>query len=170
MKREKKPILVFLASWLFVIPSVCPRMMNTIDATLVVKAGTNQMRRTSQCIPDADLTKNLITLRLNLSGEDLFNAKSLFLSHAKKSSECRGQVVRSLMTAMDQPAPSNGLGGVDRETYALWRNGADLLGELRDRGSRSHDCKFRRYGWVIDLIGSLPRNRRCHQNGRAHNP
>lgn len=152
MTKVKKCTLIGLGCWLFITTSVCPLTLDDNDE-LFNKTGTTQMGRSTQCIPQAELSKNLIALRSNLSGDDLFNAKSLLLSNAKKSSECRSQVVRSLVTAMEQPGTSNGLGGVDSETYALWRNGAELLGELQ--ATEALDLMIANFGVTDGLSISL---------------
>lgn len=60
--------------------------------------------------------------------DQTFEARNILLNMAHQSNDCRQVVVRSLMEGMDQPnlnfeeQPSN---------YHLWREGSQLLGELK---------------------------------------
>lgn len=55
-------------------------------------------------------------------------ARNMLLGYAKKSSACRNEVIRALMKEMDKP-------NLDFErdvvAYLVWREGSQLLGELR---------------------------------------
>ena len=90
-----------------------------------------QVRRATRCISESDLTKSLLALRSDRSGDELLDVKRSLVRSAKSSDDCRVQVIDALMTAMERPAESNGFGSVDSQTYSLWANGADLLVALQ---------------------------------------
>src|SRR5882724_3263583 len=127
----KKTAILLLAFGLYLTTPTFPRSTNDNPEARSYEARPTQMRSAARCLPKKQLSESLITFRLHLSGDDLFKTKRALLRTAQRSPDCRSQVVQALITAMGRPPTDNGLGGVDSETYALWDNGADLLGELR---------------------------------------
>ena len=125
-----KSTILLLGCFLFTITPMFPQLVNHTYEPFT-RLGTTQMRPAAQCIPQSQISKSLVTLRLYLSGEELFETKRLLLRKAKSSQDCRSQVIQALMTAMKQPGRDNGFGSVDSETYALWENGGEILGELK---------------------------------------
>jgi hypothetical protein len=152
-RKEMKSILLLLGCWVFIITPVLPRSLNDENEWASLIVITNQIRPVAQCIPQSQLSKNLFILRSYLSGDELFKAKHSLMSIAKRSAECRTQVIQALITAMKQPGKDNGLGGVDSETYALWDNGADLLGELQ--ATEALDLLIANFGLTDGLSSSL---------------
>jgi hypothetical protein len=57
------------------------------------------------------------------------------------------------MTAMEQPGKGNALVRVDDENYALWANGADLLGELK--ATEALDLLIANFGLTDGLTSTL---------------
>jgi hypothetical protein len=152
MRKTLKSTILLLGCSLFTLTLIFPQSVNHTNARFS-RVRTTQMRPTAQCIPQTQLSKSLDTLRLNLSGEDLFKARQLLLENAKSSQDCRSQVVQAVMTALKQPGKDNGLGGVDSETYALWHNGAELLGELR--ATEALDLLIANFGLTDGLSATL---------------
>lgn len=130
MRKEIKPIIL-LACWLALINPGFPPSRSDTAAAPYARVVKTQIGPTGKCIPESDLGDSLITLKSHLSGDELFRVSRELLRNAKRSPECRSRVIQALMTAMKQPGGSNGLGGVDSETYSLWQNGADLLANLQ---------------------------------------
>lgn len=153
MRKQMKSTILLLGCWVFLITPVLPRTSNNENESLSFILTTNQIRPVAQCIPQSQLSNDLFTLRSYLSGDDLFNVRRSLVSVAKRSAECRSQVVQALMTAMKQPGKDNGLGGVDSETYALWHNGADVLGELQ--ATEALDLLIANFGLTDGLSSSL---------------
>jgi len=153
MRKEMKSIILLLGCCVFIVTPLLPRWLNADDQSHSFIVTTNQIRPVAQCIPQSQLSNNLFTLRSHLSGEDLFQVKRSLLSIANRSAECRTQIIHALMTAMEQPGRDNGLGGVDSETYALWDNGADLLGELQ--ATEALDLLIANFGLTDGLSSSL---------------
>jgi hypothetical protein len=131
MRQKTKSKIILLGLSLLPAISVFPLSVKSTDRISFLRARTTQMRPPAQCIPQTKLSESLATLRSTLSDDDLFETKRLLLKNAKSSQDCRSQVIQALMTAMAKPGRDNGFGGVDDETYALWRNGAALLRELQ---------------------------------------
>jgi HEAT repeat protein len=80
------------------------------------------------CKSDFDLND---AIRNKLSSEnydEAGKASTVILQLAERSSECRSEIVKSLMHAMNQPD----LDFIeDRRSYHLWSAGAAILGELK---------------------------------------
>jgi hypothetical protein len=60
--------------------------------------------------------------------EQVDQTKQLLLDDAKRSPNCRAEIIAALMKAMDKP--NLDLKG-DESTYNLWVHGAELLGDLK---------------------------------------
>lgn len=153
MRQEAKSIIILLGLSLFPAVPVFPRPVRDTDRMSFHRLRTTQMRPPAQCIPQTQLSESIGTLRLHLSGDDLFKAEQLLLRNAKSSRDCRSQVIQVLMTAMEKPGRDNGLGGVDSETYALWRNGAAILRELQ--ATEALDLLIANFGLTDGLSTTL---------------
>ena len=144
--------LLLLGCWLFTLTPNFPQSVNPAKEPSR-RMGASQMGPAAQCIRKTQLSENLVILRLHLSGDDLFKAEQLLLRSAKSSQDCRSQVIQALMTEMEKPGRDDGLGGVDDETYALWRNGAALLRELR--ATEALDLLIANFGLTDGLSTTL---------------
>jgi hypothetical protein len=94
---------------------------------------SNSVKSTSVvCRHDCNDERGTIRITLlRLSSGDygqVQDAKKVLVNIAHKSNDCRGEVIRALIEAMDKP-------NLDFErqlsNYYLWREGSQLLGELR---------------------------------------
>jgi len=153
MTIKMKSRILILGCWAFIFTPAFPQFLTDTHESRSFIVRTSQMRPVAQCISQRQLSKKLFTLRSHLSGEELFRVKHSLVSIAKRSSDCRTQVIQALMTAMKQPGKDNGLGGVDSETYVLWNNGADVLGELR--ATEALDLLIANFGLTDGLSSSL---------------
>lgn len=153
MRQETKSIIIVLGLSLFSAIPVFPLSVKSSDSISFHRARSTQMRPPAQCIPQTQLSESLAALRSTASDDDLFETKRLLLRNAKSSQDCRSQVIQALMIAMEKPGRDNGLGGVDSETYALWRNGAALLRDLR--ATQALDLLIANFGLTDGLSTTL---------------
>lgn len=79
------------------------------------------------CLTDREISNAVRTLA-SAKTSRVASARALLLNSSKQSTECRSKIVEALMKAMDQP---NLDFKRDTESYYLWRNGADLFGDLQ---------------------------------------
>lgn len=119
-----------------------------------VASGLDRNNRGSGCDSEREIHGSLRELA---SGEsvDIERARNSLLSYAQRSAECKNEVIRSLMNRMNtqdlnfEKQSSN---------YFLWREGSQLLGELKALES-------------IDLlISHLDLTDGYHSSSMAHQP
>jgi len=89
------------------------------DTTLSIPPG-------AACVSQDVLTNTL--RQLSGKSDDAATARATFLQVASKSTQCKAQVVSSIMKAMDKPDLDIRRNQAD---YYLWREGSRLLGELK---------------------------------------
>ena len=80
------------------------------------------------CLSGANLTNTIKRLAGPLSDSEFDQVKALLFSAARKSQQCRHQVITTLMSAMGQGAPNFFAGQAVNDT---WTYGAEVLGELK---------------------------------------
>lgn len=79
------------------------------------------------CLPPEDTTDALRKLSSGDSSQTN-QAREFFFNKSRESETCRAEAISALMRAMDKPdLDFRG----SKETYYLWRDGAELLGDLK---------------------------------------
>jgi len=105
---------------------IVPRCL-TIDSVTAHSSETiTKSVRFAQCFQDAELSEILATLKLQAGPERVEVYKSI-LTKAKRTPQCRTQLVQALISSMAQatnPAANQ------YQNYFLWENGASLLVDL----------------------------------------
>lgn len=95
------------------------------QSSIVLESSSPQQK--TACWTEEVYTSDLRALS-NTNSDDAARAKQQLLNISASSHQCRAQVVSVLMKAMDKP---NLNFREDFESYRLWRNGAEILGELK---------------------------------------
>lgn len=93
----------------------------------VLDSSVNNPQQKMACLNEAVYATDLTALS-NTKPDEAARAKQQLLSVSALSGQCRAEVVSVLMTAMDKP---NLNFRKDFESYRLWRNGVEILGELK---------------------------------------
>jgi HEAT repeat protein len=81
----------------------------------------------TQCLTKEEFDRHLKSMSQSISAEAT-SARQELLNTAAASAQCKAEIVSILMKAMDKP---NLDFREDIESYYLWRNGAEILGELQ---------------------------------------
>jgi hypothetical protein len=116
--------IITFAAWLAAV-SCTTRATQTNSAALSEREILRTEPRNQDCLPADALAKGLRQLSSNSEGE---TAQLLLINVAERSPECRLQVIRDLMLAMDKP---NLNFREHMDDYYLWRFGAAILGHLK---------------------------------------
>jgi hypothetical protein len=97
------------------------------DISFELESSTVVVQSRIACLSERDISKALRGFEV---GKDpgLHEARAFLLNRAKKSPECRKEVVSALMKAMDQPCLDF---KNDIASYYLWREGSIVLGDLK---------------------------------------
>ena len=85
-------------------------------------------RDSSPTCLSADEISNALRQFTSENASEILQAYDLLLAKSGESQRCRAEVVAALMKALDRP---NLDFTADRDSYYLWRYGAELLGELK---------------------------------------
>ena len=98
-----------------------------------------------------DVLTNTLT-QLSGSYDEAQKARATFLRAADKSAQCKQQIVSSIMKAMDRPGLDIAR---DQASYYLWREGSELLGELK--ASEALDLLISHMGmndgeWSVSMV------------------
>lgn len=80
------------------------------------------------CLAESDLSNALQRLSLASSQSEADQSRDLLLEESRRSPSCAKQVIAIIMRAMDKPDLDFTR---EPEMYYVWRDGADLLGELK---------------------------------------
>jgi len=91
------------------------------------EAKTVESESSMSCLADREISNSVRMLASGKSSK-VGSARALLLNASKQSSGCRNKIVEALMKAMDKP---NLDFNRDTDSYYLWRNGGDLLGDLK---------------------------------------
>jgi hypothetical protein len=80
------------------------------------------------CLPEVDVLSALQKLSSARSQEEADRARGTLLAEASRSSRCRKELIAATMRAMDKPNLDLSR---DPAMYYVWRDGAELLGDLK---------------------------------------
>lgn len=125
LSKTRGALIFWMTYWAFA-PMGCTNIRDQTDV--------NNPRQRSvfvehkiQCLPQVDYS--YLIGHLSSGGEaEADQAKEVLISHSKRSSECRAEVIGVIMHSMDKPdLDFDG----DANSYYLWRYGSELLGELK---------------------------------------
>lgn len=79
------------------------------------------------CLSETEIS-DALTKFTSESGPEIEQASTLLLEKSGESRECRSKIIAALMKRMDKP----GLDFTsDKDSYYMWRYGAELLGDLK---------------------------------------
>jgi hypothetical protein len=128
MRQVTRPAVFLIACLAFMAVPLLPRCISDAPRMRSPEMTNLQLKSTVQCIESDDLDRDLVILRSNLADSQVSEVVNSFRNSAKKSLECRQQVIQALISAM-RKRDSGPL--ADSERFSLWRHGANLLAELQ---------------------------------------
>lgn len=128
MRQVTKPAVFLIACLAFMVVPLLPRLSKDAPGMRSPETTSAQLKSTVQCIESNDLDRDLVILRSNLADSEVSEVVNSFRSSAKKSLECRQQIIDALIRAMRKPGSGE---FADSQRFSLWRHGANLLAELQ---------------------------------------
>jgi hypothetical protein len=110
--------------WFVIVPALFWAAIDAVAArpseTITPSAGL------PGCFQDNELNESLDTLKLQ-AGLDVGRVSQSLLTKARRAPACRTQLVQTLIRGMEQAENTTN----HSENYHLWKNGANLLAELK---------------------------------------
>lgn len=124
-----KLALILCAGFSTIIPFVVTRTEDRRGPTNQHKSASVEVKSGIGCLTETEILNSLEIMVSARSQPEADQARETLLNEARRSSGCRKELIAAIMSAMDKPDQE-----FDRDPvrmYAVWREGAKLLGDLK---------------------------------------
>jgi hypothetical protein len=91
-------------------------------------SGTERKEMNSQCLPDDQILTSLRLISSAQTSSQQQSAQRQLIDDARKSSECRSRIIKTLVRAMDESTTDLSR---DRSRFYLWHYGSEILAILK---------------------------------------